>query len=578
MNQSLLQVQKVSMIDILVVGGGPTGLCVATEALRLGLTVRIIEQKHERQTAQSRALIIHARVMELLATSSNSWNDFINKSIKKKNVSFRAGTEMGPIQKIALDEEKFGDTPFPFLTCNAQFQVENVLEDDLQNKFGKCVEYDSCLSTFTEHSTHVVSTILRKSPTSSREDEEEQISSRWVIGCDGGRSTTRTLAGLKMDRSMSGEHIIIADVKLEVLDSDYTLSDDDLNAFVHPDGFFFHLCFSYNGKEKIYRIVAIAPKDFIPPTRDTKAATDSPTVLSSEYLEKLMHQRTGISAKIEIHGWLTSFPVSHGISNSFWNGKHIFIAGDAGHLHSPVGGQGMNYGILDGMNFAWKAAWAKRVLDENNIDLEATSEALNLIFGSYDKERRIQAESLIQRTSLATSVVSIQNPLIVGLRTLIMGKFAKSLIQSNIKSLAQLTLCYNGKDSPIIAKLESSLTLYGRRLDFVCKPGDRLPNLRKGSFQLYDAVDRSRHFWVLINPDENNRDTSAGKGGLKVVKIDSISVEDQVSPPVIQQRALQATQAILVRPDLYVAGIGKSMDSIWDEFEDLVGIDRKSVV
>lgn len=86
---------------------------------------------------------------------------------------------------------------------------------------------------------------------------------------------------------------------------------------------------------------------------------------------------------------------------------------------------------------------------------------------------------------------------------------------------------------------------------------------------MYNEVDRSRHFWVLINSDENT--TSVGKGGLKVIEIHSISHEDQVSPPVISQRALKATQAILVRPDLYVAGIEKSMDIVWEKIGDHIG-------
>lgn len=86
------------MIDILIIGAGPTGLCVAAEASRLGLSVRIIEQKHERQTSQSRALVVHSRVMELLSSSSSSWSDFINTSIKEKNIYFSAGKAKSTIQ------------------------------------------------------------------------------------------------------------------------------------------------------------------------------------------------------------------------------------------------------------------------------------------------------------------------------------------------------------------------------------------------------------------------------------------------------------------------------------------------
>merc|ERR1712154_379525 len=114
--------------------------------------------------------------------------------------------------------------------------------------------------------------------------------------------------------------------------------------------------------------------------------------------------------------------------------------------------------------------------------------------------------------------------------------------------------------------------LFDGHSDFICKPGDRLPNLRKGSFQLYDAVDRSRHFWVLINSDENStRDNPVGKGGLKVIEMESINGEEQRGPPLIHERALKATQAILVRPDLYVTSIDTSMDVVWDRIEDLVG-------
>lgn len=266
--------------------------------------------------------------------------------------------------------------------------------------------------------------------------------------------------------------------------------------------------------------------------------------------------------------WQTIFEITHGTSEQYRRGN-VMVAGDASHVHSPVGGQGMNLGIQDSNNILWKLAWAKRIVDSALSDEErvAAAASADIIIGSYNTERHELGKSLVKSVEQATTILSTRSPFLKFIRnTLIRVGVPRNGTLNNFRRAGQLELQYPPQTSAVIIENTTA-----SKKTCICSPGQRLPNicLNDGS-RMHSHIDRIHHTWVYLNKPSALAQVSHQK-------VVNLSASDkQTSIPLISKEACSGEQVILVRPDLFVAGIGRNREELMSGLQ-MTGLDEKAL-
>ncbi len=334
---------------------------MAIELARYGLQVRIIDKAPQR-TDKSKALVIWSRPLELFERAGCS-AALVDAGYKISSLNISAGKK--PIAHLTLDGLA---SKYPFALMIPQSETERVL-DEFLNTLGVKVERSVELANFTESAGKVVST-LRHS-----DGSEETFESQWLIGCDGARSTVRHSLGMEFRGETSLIDWILADVHLE-----NTPRTPEIHIVWHSDG----VLAIFPIAADRYRIIAdvgIANENSTRPPDPTLA--DVQAILDKRLL--------GVQAANPI--WLSSFRINERKVADYRAGQ-AFLAGDAAHVHSPAGGQGMNTGMQDACNLSWKLALVMR---------RAASPSL---LDSYSSERSPIAAQVLKVTGRITSLVT----------------------------------------------------------------------------------------------------------------------------------------------------------------------------
>jgi len=564
-----------TILDLLIIGAGPVGLTAALEAKRLGLSVRIIDRKKDRRVKDSRAVVVHPRVMELLKpiregalvseiadTAFNirgvfaylpnwfHWLPGCGTDTTNSDIKSNSDKNINNFVPVLLDLTRvvWGDTEYPNLYFLPQYDTERILEKGFNAEGGK-VSYDFTLEDLTQEDG-IVTTTLRN----NYMDTTETIKSRWVLGADGGRSKTRDLIGVKLDRHTADLYYVIADI---VIKGNNPLASHapGKGGHVFPSG---PLAFLPLPGENCYRLAGQTPPG-VRSKDDVK--------LNEKFFEDFLFQKTGHRFEIELGEWRTIFQITHGASDSYRKGN-VMLAGDASHVHSPIGGQGMNLGMQDANNLLWKMAWSKRILKASSSeeDYNKAKKVVDVILETYDSERRSLGEEIVKQIEFATQMLAVSNPVIKFLR----DEFLRYILPSdtpknNFRKMGQLDLAYLPSSSPLFFENHSWNT------HFICSAGQRLPNIQldDGS-KLYSHIDRVWHTWVILNQsnssdsddEESYASSIPASWQSKIVHVVAADAEKQVSVPLISPKSYAAPQVILVRPDQFVSGVGASSDSI----------------
>ena len=407
-------------IDVLVVGAGPVGLNMALALQNQGVSCRVIDTKSGPETT-SNSLGVNARTLEI-------WNamGFAHEAIEEglciKEIKVFSGNKLlnyAPIDKI--------ESEFNFMLSLPQAQTETLLISVL-NKRGINVEWNTLLTGLDDTEDDVLCTT-----------NKETIKAKWVVGCDGYHSKTRELAGIPQDCRALAQHYIMMDAKISVAENiDGTVSLDEVSGIFHSSGVMFFIPM----RDKV-RIIAEISKD--PKYKNLTEPT-------AEAFSAILNERHP-GVKIQSVEWLSSFNIHECIAASFRK-KHVFLAGDAGHSHSPVGAQGTNTGIQDSWNLAWKLAHVIK------------GEALPKILDTYNIERRGIANDVLKRSGWMTKVATTDNKFIQLLRNLgVGGILSIDLVRNRIvNSLAQTDICY--LNSPLI---DSNQILFQNKTTFPTK-------------------------------------------------------------------------------------------------------------
>jgi 2-polyprenyl-6-methoxyphenol hydroxylase-like FAD-dependent oxidoreductase len=324
-------------IDLLVVGAGPVGLAMAAELARYGLTVRIVDKAAQR-TDKSKALVLWSRTLELLERAGCA-QKFVDAGLKATRVNIEAGGK--EIAHFTLDGVA---TAYPYALMLPQSETERLLEEHL-NSYGVQTERSVELTQLSQTADGVTAT-LRKADGSL-----ETIESAWLAGCDGAHSVVRHQLGLQFEGNTLHSDWILADVHLAGLKR-----TGEIEIFWHQDGILAIFPIA-TGR---FRIIANVDKSATnmrnPSMPDSTASlndpADGPTI---EEVRAILDRRGpgGVTASHPV--WLAGFHINER-KVSDYRSSRIFLAGDAAHIHSPAGGQGMNTGIQDACNLAWKLA------------------------------------------------------------------------------------------------------------------------------------------------------------------------------------------------------------------------------
>jgi 2-polyprenyl-6-methoxyphenol hydroxylase-like FAD-dependent oxidoreductase len=419
-------------LDVLVVGAGPTGLTLAAQLRAFGATVRIVDRQLDR-VHESRALAVQPRTLEILRGLGVA-EELIARGNDAAWVQLHADGRVVRIQLFGLGLD---DTAYPFLLLVSQAETEQVLGDYLAGHgvlVERGVELAGCHAD-----PEVVTCILRH-----RDGRTEQVRARYLVGCDGASSTVRRGAGIPFEGGAYPQTFALADLEVDGLDRDAA------HAFLGQEGIvlFFPL-----GRPASWRMLAMHP---------TLKGRREPARPSLEELQALADAMTGASVRLRDPVWQTYFGLQHRHATRYQDGR-IYLAGDAAHIHSPAGAQGMNTGIQDGWNLGWKLALVSRgIADQALLD-------------SYDAERRPVGGFVVRFTDRAFSVATSTNSLIRALRTRVvprvlpLGLRFDRAVASGFRTVAQLNIGY--RHSPAVEEGDPRLRRGPRA-------GDRLPDAR----------------------------------------------------------------------------------------------------
>jgi 2-polyprenyl-6-methoxyphenol hydroxylase-like FAD-dependent oxidoreductase len=352
----------VATTPVLIVGAGPTGLVLALSLARRGVPFRIIDDDAG-PGPHSRAMAVHARTLELYGQFGFA-DQIVAQGIKIAAIHWRKAKNGSPpheLSTIDLGEIGDGSTPYPFILAYAQDDHERFLVKQLDDA-GARVEWNTTLEGFTQDDAQVIASVSRAGAGAGR----DEISAAYICGCDGPHSRVRDVTGVGFPGGTYDQHFYVADVKIT------QTMDNDLRMTLGEHALALMLPVRTTGME---RLIGLVPPE-LTDQRD----------LSFEDIRDRVESLLGIS--VMAVNWFSTYRVHHRVAEHFRIGR-AFLLGDAGHVHSPVGAQGMNTGIGDAIDLGWKLAQVTQARASTNL------------LDTYEPERIAFARSLVSTTDRA---------------------------------------------------------------------------------------------------------------------------------------------------------------------------------
>jgi 2-polyprenyl-6-methoxyphenol hydroxylase-like FAD-dependent oxidoreductase len=352
-------------VDVLVVGAGPTGLALAAQLAAFGASVRVADRRTV-PGRQSRALVVQPRTLEVLRPLGVT-EALLDRGDRAARVQLHLdGRDLAiPFPEVGAD-----DTSYPFLLVLRQAELEAALLAHLADR-GLAVEWGAELLSYRADEPGVVAALGDSS------GRNALARARYLVGCDGADSTVRRQAGVAFDGGDYRRSVLLADIDL-----DGDLAGRAAHVFVGRHGVLILLAV---GERARWRLLAVQASPAAAPT-----AGEVRAILETASRGRIRARQVA---------WTTRVPLQHRLAATFRSGR-AFLAGDAGHVHSPAGAQGMNSGIQDAINLGWKLALA---------DQGVASEAL---LDTYSQERRPVARAVLALTHVLFWLESADGPVV----------------------------------------------------------------------------------------------------------------------------------------------------------------------
>ncbi|MCB1501776.1 MAG: FAD-dependent oxidoreductase [Bauldia sp.] len=370
---------------VLIVGAGPTGLVLALWLTRQGVPVRIID-KDDGPGETSRAMAVQARTLELYRQLDLA-DEVVAAGSPNPSFNLWVGGQRRAHVKFA---EAGGDvTPYPFVLVYPQDEHERLLVERLR-RMGVEVERRTELLDFRDDGERVLATLRQP------DGGEETVEAEYLAGCDGASSLVRHRIGATFAGGTYPQVFYVADVAIQGLEP-----ADEIHVALDSADFVAVLSYGGGGRHRLIGTVRGERAE----DRDALTFDD----ISGEAIQHL-----GLS--IDRVNWFSTYRVHHRVTDRFRGGR-AFLVGDAAHIHSPAGGQGMNTGIADAINLAWKLAAV------------VNGEAADALLDSYEAERLAFARRLVETTDRVFAFASSDGTFADFVRTRIAPFFASTVFQ-----------------------------------------------------------------------------------------------------------------------------------------------------
>jgi 2-polyprenyl-6-methoxyphenol hydroxylase-like FAD-dependent oxidoreductase len=462
--------------DVAIVGAGPVGLALGVALAHYGIDAVVVDAAEER-SRHSKAAVVHSRTLEVLH-SFGAADELVERGVVVPYFAFRDRDR--PLLTTDFSALR---TRYPFTLMLPQDITEELLDKRL-HETGLTVHRPWRASGLRENDTSVLLDLV------DGHGSARQLRARYVVGADGAHSSVRHLLGIEFTGSAYDESFFLADVRM-----DWGLSREEVQLF-----------FSQTG------LVVVAP---LPSGQHRIVATVPGPIESAGIadVQALLAQRgprrppAGVRELI----WSSNFRVSHRVADHYRSGR-VFLAGDAGHVHSPAGGQGMNTGIQDAINLAWKLA------------LVCAGRADAQLLDAYEAERRPVALEVVRAAHRLTTLATMH------------GRIRRATRNTVLRVAGQVPAVPR-KMADNLSELAISYATGGGRPG--TRTGDRAPDD-------LPALPPGAPAYRLVVPDQLPHEQFAAL----------VEAAGQQSVDVLVHQAGTEATARLVRPDGYLAATG----------------------
>jgi 2-polyprenyl-6-methoxyphenol hydroxylase-like FAD-dependent oxidoreductase len=460
--------------DVLIAGAGPTGLALAIELRRRDVDCLVVE-KTDSTVETSRALAIQPRTLQIFE-DMGVLDPVLDEGMRVEGATvYHGATELFRLDVDALDPP----SPYPFMWWLPQYRTETILLDRLEALGGEVV-FECELTGFGQAEESVTATVEHSQGESER---TETVTASALVGCDGAHSRVRETLGQPLEGVTTEQELLVADVTL-----DWDRPQSEGAIWFHEDGVFAALPMV----DDLWRLfVDVTP---IPAAERPDATPD--------VLQRLLRTRTdNPNVAVGEATWTSSFVANQRMVRQYRHGQ-VFLAGDAAHVHNPLGGQGMNLGIQDAANLGWKLA---EVLGRSAHDS---------LLDTYGEERIPAARAVLDETGASGALLVTGNPTVQRLRDTVLPRvIASRRLQSRIfRTVTQLDVDYRESslssvqvESPLRSLFDSRSSPLRQARDAWTAPkaGDRAPDgpcSRSSSdvTRLYDELHGPTEWTLLV--------------------------------------------------------------------------------
>jgi 2-polyprenyl-6-methoxyphenol hydroxylase-like FAD-dependent oxidoreductase len=415
-------------IPTLIVGAGPVGLTLACELTRYRVPVRIVDKAPQR-TDKSKALVLWSRTLELLDRGDQGSAPFVEAGFKVDGVNIIApgGHVIGHVKMDSVP------SPYRYALMLPQSDTERLLEERLR-RLGVSVERSTEVTALTIRTDGVEATLRRT------DGGEEIVQADWLAGCDGAHSIVR--------------HTLAVPFTGETMHSDWILADVHIKGYPFPD----NEVAVYWAREGVLPIFPISPGRCRIIANVPPSSGDHPLDPTLEEVQAIVEQRGPKGVSLFDPIWLSGFRINSRKVTDYRSGR-VFLSGDAAHVHSPAGGEGMNTGMQDAFNLAWKLA------------LAVHGTCGDALLDTYSPERSGVGDEVLRNTARLTAIGTLRNPIAEELRNIV-GRFALGLAPVQHAFADQLSQVWVGYP-------ESPMNGLGHR-SLHPAPGQRMAPLASG--------------------------------------------------------------------------------------------------
>jgi len=489
--------------DVIIIGAGPTGLALACQLIRYGVDFIIIDKK-EGVTPYSKALGVHARTLEIYEQMDLAKVAVEQGIVAGKVRMLEKGAVLGEVELSRVGE---GLSAYPYMLVFEQSRNEQMMYDFVKSH-GQDVRWQTELQQFSQNEAGVSATV------SSQNGSTETIEGRYLVGCDGPRSLVRNNLGLAFEGSTFERLFYVADVHI-----DWEFTHDALTVCIAPHSV---VAFFPMPGEKRWRIVGSFPAG---------VNKDESDVMYEE-IEEQIKSEAQLKLDITRVDWFSTYKVHTRHVDKFSSGR-CFVAGDSAHIHTPAGGQGMNTGIQDGYNLAWKLAMVLKYQGDAKL------------LDTYNEERLPNAKRLTETTDRMFNLAAGDDWFTGLIRNTVFPPMAKYIMSIEAVRkrffilISQIGINYRNY----------SLSSHEGDSDFEFKAGDRLPYFIVDGKSFFDRLRAPKFHLVCFSDGESSPEV-----------IDQVAESEYLDrqvvplyPHIAELFGYEKSFSVLLRPDNHIA-------------------------